>query len=143
MNLIGFSINKINAEVKEKVKDKVDIKTNINIPSISQEKIKLNNNEIPIKLDFEITIKYQPEVATLFFGGSVVISVEKKQSKKILEDWKNKKINPEIQTPLFNFIMTKTNLKALKIEEDLNLPPHIPLPKVSSKQNQDNTNYTG
>lgn len=138
MNLIGFTIGKIHAELKEKIQDKLEIKTNINIKSITQEKIKLPSNDIPIKFDFDFEIKYMPEIADISFSGSVMLAVNKKDSKKIIEDWKSKKINSEMQTPLFNFIITKTSLKALKIEEELNLPPHIPFPKVSENKNNSN-----
>ncbi len=138
MNLIGFTIGKIHAELKEKIQDKLEIKTNINIKSITQEKIKLPSNDIPIRFDFDFEIKYMPEIADISFSGSVMLAVNKKDSKKIIEDWKSKKINSEMQTPLFNFIITKTSLKALKIEEELNLPPHIPFPKVSENKNNSN-----
>jgi hypothetical protein len=145
MNLIRFSIKKINAELKEQIKDKLEIKTNINIASISQEKIKLSSNDVPLRFDFDLRIDYNPSIAEILFSGSVLIAFKKKEGKKVLEEWKAKKLNQEVQVPLFNFIIAKTSLKALKIEEELNLPPHIPFPKINPNQNKENQNtkYTG
>jgi len=39
-----------------------------------------------------------------------------------------------MRVPLFNFIMNKCNIKALYLEDEMGLPLHIPLPKISTEQ---------
>jgi hypothetical protein len=41
-----------------------------------------------------------------------------------------KKIPDKMRVPIFNFIMSKCNIKALSLEDDLNLPYHIPMPRL-------------
>jgi hypothetical protein len=70
----------------------------------------------------------------------VLLLTEKDESKDILKKWKNKKMPEEFRVPLFNIILTKSNLRALQLEEELNLPTHIPLPRI---RNQDQAGNTG
>lgn len=132
MRIIGFAFEKIAAE-KEKTKEKnIKINSNIDIKSITQDKIE-NLNEEVIKIEFEFKIDYQPNLAKIAFLGYLLITTDKNQAKEILKKWKSKKISDEIRIPLFNFILTKCNLKALQLEEELGLPTHVPMPRVSNQ----------
>ena len=62
------------------------------------------------------------------------MSVEKKLAKEILKEWKSKKIEETLKVQLLNFIISKVSIKALELEEDLDLPYHLPFPKISKKQ---------
>ena len=44
-----------------------------------------------------------------------------------------KKIPEKFKEIIFNSIFRKCNLKALQFEEELNLPPHLPLPSFKIK----------
>jgi hypothetical protein len=72
----------------------------------------------------------------LKFYGNLIISIESKESKEVLKQWKDKKLPEEFRLNIFNVILKKVSLKALQFEEELNLPPHIPLPsfKPSDKE---------
>jgi hypothetical protein len=60
-------------------------------------------------------------------------------------EWKKNKVPDEIKLLVFNFVMTKCNLKALQLEEEFSLPPHIPLPKLTpeSERKETKANYAG
>lgn len=143
MQIIGFNFEKIIAEreTPKEVKDKLEINSNINIKEIEQEKVEIVKDKIPLKLSFEFLISYNPQVAKISFQGFTILLFDKEKAKEIQKKWKNKKIEDDIRIPLFNFIMTKCNIKALQLEEELNLPLHIPLPKIQANQN--NKSYTG
>ena len=47
---------------------------------------------------------------------------------------KDKKIPKEVMTPVLNNILAKSNVEALVLSRELNLPPPIPLPKVEVKE---------
>ncbi len=143
MQVIGFNFEKILAERKnQKAGGKIEIKSNINVKEISPEKVDLVKDKDVLKFSFEFTIDYTPEIAKILLAGSAIIMLEKDKAKEIMKKWKSgKKIVEDIRIPLFNMIMTKSNLRALQLEEELNLPTHIPMPRIQPPQN--NANYTG
>lgn len=143
MQIIGFNFEKISAEreIPKEVKDKLEINSNINIKDIIQEKVEIVKDKLPLKFSFEFLITYNPQVAKILFQGFAILLFDKEKAKEILKKWKNKKIEDDIRIPLFNFILTKCNIRALQLEEELNLPLHIPLPKIQANQN--NKSYTG
>lgn len=141
MNLVGFNFTKIVAERTEKpikdVVEKLKINTNIDIESVEKLDpgvIKSKNEVVSIK--FKYIINYVPDFAKIEFNGHAIISLEQKQAKSLLKEWKNKKISKEIQPFLYNIILRKSNIRALQFEDELNLPLHIPLPRMTS-QSQD------
>ncbi len=140
MRIIGFAFEKISASKEKTIDNKLKISSNIIIKDISKETIE-NLNEEVLKFYFEFTIKYEPKTANVDISGYVLLSVDKTASKEILKKWKSKKISDEVRIPLFNFILTKSNIKALSLEEDLNLPPHVPMPRLSNQQQQNNRTY--
>jgi len=137
MQVIGFNFKKISAERKKPAEGKIQVDSNIHIQEITSDKVELIQNKEILKFDFEFTISYSPNFAAISFEGSVLITLEKKESKDILKKWKEKKISDELKIPLFNLILTKSNLKALQLEEELGLPAHIPLPKLGAQKKQD------
>ena len=145
MRIIGFTINKIQAEKKNIVKDKLEIKSGLNIEDITKEEVDISKNTA-IKFDFTYSIDYSPNAADIKIKGSVIAIDDKDESKDILKDWKKKKFNSPLKIPLFNFIMDKCAIKSLELEEQLGLPFHIPFPKLTQVQPENpetRTNYTG
>ena len=147
MRVIGFNFEKISAERKEakSKQEKLEINSNINVREITQESLDMVKDKPVLKLNFEFKVEYKPNVADIKLEGIILLLVEKDEAKNIIKKWKNKKIDLDVKVPIFNLILTKCNLKALELEEELNLPTHIPLPRVSSKQEQgsNNRNYAG
>lgn len=143
MRVIGFNFKKIGAERKKEITGKLEIKSNLQIEEIEKETIDIAG-EI-LKFSYIYSISYEPGFAEVNFKGTVLALPDKPEDiKKILKDWKKKKIEEAIRIPIFNFIMSKCNLKALQLEEDFSLPPHIPLPRIAPQQGQQQqTNYTG
>ena len=141
MEIIGFNFNKISIEKFKPISGELKIDTNIKFDSIKKEKINLLGKKEDLRFSFTFTVLYNPDkMAELEFKGDVLILLEDKQINEILKNWKKKKISDEIRIPLFNFIFNKCNLKSLQLEPDLNLPFHIPMPKISSK-NSSNSGY--
>ncbi|MCX6748335.1 MAG: hypothetical protein NT076_01900 [Candidatus Pacearchaeota archaeon] len=138
MQVIGFNFEKISAERKQSKKPvaNIEVNSNINIKSITQEEIDLAKEKHALKFDFEFSINYKPDLADILFNGFILLLVEKDESKEILKKWKTKKIDDKIRIPVFNTILTKCNLKALQLEEELSLPTHVPLPKIQQSQNK-------
>jgi len=144
MQVIGFNFDKIHAEKKKHQKGKIEVSSNIAIKSVEEEKLEAIKDKPVIKFDFEFFVTYKPDFADIRLNGTVMLLMEKDEAREVLKKWKDKKISQEVQLPLFNLILTKSNLKALQLEEELNLPTHVPLPRLKPPQeNNNNTNYAG
>jgi hypothetical protein len=135
MQIIGFNLTKILVEREEKIEGKLEVKQNIDIAEVSKEKIPFSDNEA-IKINFNFIVNYEPEFAKLILEGYLVILVDKDEMKKFLKAWKNKKLPEPTNISLFNFIMNKCNIKALNLEDELNLPFHVPMPKINPSNMQ-------
>jgi hypothetical protein len=96
----------------------------------------LKSSDELIAVKFEYTITYEKDVAVLKFYGAIVVSVESKQAKEILKQWKDKKVPEEFRLNIFNIILRKSSLRALQFEEEFNLPPHIPLPSFKAAEDK-------
>jgi hypothetical protein len=135
MQIIGFSLSKILIQRKEKFQGKLEISQNIDIKEVEKEKIPISKDEA-VKAQFSFIINYSEDFAKLEFTGYVLLMPEKDELKEILKSWKDKKLPDEIRVPLFNFIMSKCNIKALTLEDEMSLPLHIPMPRLN--QSPDN-----
>lgn len=133
MQIIGFSLTKILVEREEKIEGKLEVKQNIDISDISKEKIPFSEGEA-IKIKFKFTVTYNPDFAKLNLEGYLILMVDKEEIKKFLKSWKDKKLPDESKVSLFNFIMNKCNIKALNLEDELNLPLHVPMPRINPNQ---------
>lgn len=137
MKIIGFNLNKISAESLSNDFKELKINTNIKIEDIESAKSDIfKKDEEAINIKFNYLLDYAPSIAKLAFSGSIVMLVNEKESKNILKQWENKKIPDAIKLPLFNIILRKTNIKALELEDELNLPLHIALPSLKPQKKE-------
>jgi hypothetical protein len=126
IKLAGFRYTKISVERKSEKGD-LKITPNINIQSIN--KIKSESKQDLLEVQFGFGIDYSI-LGKLELEGKMVLAVDSKTSKDALEGWKNKKLDNNINLIILNVIMQKASVKALQLEEEMNLPPHIQLPKL-------------
>ena len=135
MKLMGFNFSKISIEQTGKRKPETKIKTNLDVIEIVDAKSDvLKSKETILVVKFEYSINYTPDYAKLEFEGNIIISLESKEAKIVLKEWKKKKMSEEFKMKLFNIILMKSNVKALQLEEEMNIPYHIPLPSIKSKK---------
>ena len=133
MVIAGFSFKKILAEKLETAKGSVKVDVKMNVKDIIREEIKLGNKDA-LKLMFSFSVDYTPKIADLVLEGELIFMDEPKKIKKILDSWKDKKLDEEIRVNVFNFLMNRCNLKSLFLEEELGLPFHLPLPRVKPEK---------
>lgn len=132
MKLAGFNFTKINVEkgTKERPKD-LKINTNIEILDITTKKSSfLKAKETFLVIQFSHMIEYGQGFAKIELSGNVALVLDSKMGKDILKEWKQKKMPVDFKIDLFNLILNKTNIRALPLEEEMNLPYHIPLPSL-------------
>jgi hypothetical protein len=135
MQVIGFNFTKISSERKKALEGKIEISSNMNIKDISPDKIPMIKDKEVLKFDFEFIITYKPDLAEIKFEGFILVLVDREKQKDIIKKWKNKKLDDDVRIPLFNTILTKCNLRALQLEEELQLPSHVPMPKIQPQNN--------
>tara|TARA_Y100000310_G_C20588666_1_gene766794 strand:- start:438 stop:854 length:417 start_codon:yes stop_codon:yes gene_type:complete len=137
MKIIGFNFSAINIEkYSEEYKD-LKISTKIDIIDVKQVKPEVfQTKDLIIEVKFTYNIDYGEKVAKLVFSGVLLALVDPKTSKNFLKLWKDKKFPDEHKVPIFNVIMRKSNLRALQLEDELNLPLHISLPSIKDVEKE-------
>jgi len=137
MKIIGFNLIKISVERKENIKGELKINQNIDIQDIQKETVPISS-ESAIKIKFRFAIDYSNDFAKIEFEGFLIVLPDKNDLNKFLDSWKNKQLPENYKVPLFNFIMSKCNVKALSLEDDLSLPTHIQMPRINPQQETKN-----
>jgi len=131
MTVIGFSFTKMLVEKSNPVKGKVSINNNVGIKNVEETKLNINTAKKALKLDFEFSSTYDPNIGKILLEGEVIYLIDKDKTEDILKNWKkNKKLDQEMMNSVLNYVLSKCNIEALILSKDMNLPPPIPLPKV-------------
>jgi len=128
MKFLGINFFKLSAEKTSNEFKGIKINTDLNIEDIKQSPSPLNTQGNLLIVKFNYKIEYNPSFAKIFLGGNLILSVTEEESSQILKDWKDKTISDNIKTKIINSILNKSNLKALQMEDDLNIPYHLPFP---------------
>lgn len=144
MQVVGFTLTKILIERKESPKGKFKVTSKIDVKEIKEEKAQLAEGKEVAKMEFGYSINYEPDMADIEFKGFVLIMGEPKEIKELIAGWKKKKeMTSEIKLRIFNTIFYKCNIRALELEDDFNLPPHLHLPTIKPEEGKKESTYTG
>lgn len=140
MAIVGFNFTKINVERKDIQKGKINISNNVAIKDIKPTDISLGKEkQNALKFTFEFTSKYDPKIGSILLGGDLMFLGDAKKIKETHEGWKKDKSVPkDIMTIILNTVLTKCNIQALILSQEVNLPPPVPLPKVQTTDVQEN-----
>ena len=101
----------------------VQIATNLNVVGIKKKE------ENMLEVPFVFTINYNPAVAQINLKGKSHVTGSKDELEQILKGHKEKKPPPPI---IIQSISNVVFLESVIICRTLNIPPPIPLPKISS-----------
>ena len=142
MKILGFNFTKINAEKNLALNPSV-INTNIEFLDFEKDSAEMLKDQNIVKVSFKFDISYLESqdkkenlAGKLSFEGVILLSAEKKDP-DLVKEWKKKEVNEEIKVKLLNIIIKKCSAKALTLEEELDMPPHIPLPRISVKDKKE------
>lgn len=135
MTIVGFYFTKMEAVKREVVKGKINISNNVSITDVKENDNNFGSEtQKGVTFVFKFTSKYEPQAGEISLEGNVLYMEAKDKIKKIVTGWKkDKKLDKEVMKAILNTILTKSNIQALIMSKDINLPPPIPLPKVESK----------
>jgi len=139
MQVVGFNLIKISAE-REKARVTSKPSTGIEFTDIEKEKVELLKDQEVVKISFKYLITYgdtekkkQKPQGEVLFEGDIALSVTKEEAKEITKAWKKKQLPPGMNLNLFNVILRRCTPKAIFLEDEINLPFHTPMPKLSPK----------
>ena len=128
VKLLAFHLTKTLAQRNEDFDGELKITPNMNLSSIEKEKIEAIKQDV-LKIKFNFSIDYG-DLGKVEADGTMMLQVDSKTLKETLSSWKKKSIDPQFQLMVLNIIMQKASLKALQLEEEIGLPPHIQLPRL-------------
>jgi len=132
MRLIGFNFEKMSIERFQERVDEIKFNTKVDISAINPLKSDIiKTKEELLKVDFVYSVLYEPNFAKLELTGNLILSVEPRIAREVLKGWKDKQTSEDFRIFMFNIILRKSNIKALQLEDELGLPPHIPLPSLN------------
>jgi len=139
MKVIGFNIEEISGKKSQELK-RYSINTDITFSNVEKSKLDVLKEDEALKVSFKFLVNYKDadsksdeaknQVSIL---GSLLLMVDKELSKEFIKSWKNKQVPKDKMVSLYNFILKKCSVRALQLEEDLNLQPHIPFPQVKQQ----------
>lgn len=153
MQIIGFNFTKISGEKIEKSLSPNTKKTlDFRFDEIEQEKaVDFLKDSSAIKVLFKHTLHYEPidsqqkekkknlkKEAELTFEGNLLLSLNFKEAEEINKLWKKKQISPEMRIFLSNFILSKCTPKTLELQQLLNIPSHLSLPRLNLNKQENN-----
>ncbi|MEM3373675.1 MAG: hypothetical protein QXE31_00490 [Candidatus Woesearchaeota archaeon] len=135
MAIIGFHFTKMSVERKKQPSGKINVKNNVILTDIKEANVISNVKQKAIEFKFAYNTIYEPEIASLSLEGALVFVGNDELVNKALETWnKEKKLVEEIIPEVYNYLLEKCSIEALILAKEMNLPPHVPLPKVSSEK---------
>ena len=132
MTIVGFNFKRIDVEKKSGASGKINISNNVAIKDVKDTDLSIGSEkQKAVKFEFEFVSKYDPNIGKILLGGDVLFLADTATIKKILDDWKkNKSVQKEIMSDVLNTVLSKSNVQALILSQEVNLPSPIPLPKV-------------
>jgi hypothetical protein len=139
MKILGFNLTKIHAEKLEKLEN-ISINNQVSFINFEKEKVNVLKDSELFKLFFKYELHFQtPEKdkersPEIHFEGSVLLSLDKEESKEFQKSWKKKQIPQTATIPLYNVILKRCTIRALQLEEDIGLPVHVSIPQISPKK---------
>ena len=135
MSVISFNFDKIEVERKKALEAPLKAKTSIKVLEIKEEELTLagGRKDLILRFFFQYIVDYQPNQASVVLAGNVLYSGKREHLEKIVKEWKKtKKFDPEVSKDVLNHIFLRCNIKALSFEQEVNIPPHIVLPRLQT-----------
>lgn len=144
MPVIGLNLKYIDSSREEEIEGNLQVNNSPKIKGVELKSVG-SLGEDALSLEFEYLCEYQTEedeesVAEINIGGEVLFMAKNPQD--IQENWEeNEELPDEIVIPVINSIMRKALTRAVKISEDLQLPPPIRFPRA--KKQTESARYIG
>jgi hypothetical protein len=128
MRIIGFKLDKILAERFKDPKGNLTVNSNFKLDNITRKK-ELETKDPVFSFEFVYTMDYD-DVAKVEFKGIIFAEVDDKKLAKEFEK-ENNVTDSEARKVILDFLLFKTHVESLHLEEKLGLPFHVQSPRVN------------
>ncbi len=134
--IVNFTLEKVAVEKKGKPTGNIEAKNNIKFLDVTEAPLpKGFDKQSLLMIKFEYKVTYLPDIATTDIVGHLHFLTNKEGKDKILKEWdKDAKIDQELSYQLVNYVFSKCGVMALSLSQQVGLPPHIALPRLSIKK---------
>lgn len=123
---VNVSIINVSAERFWNVRKPIPpIKINTNLNIFEMEK----KTEDFLEVSFVLTVNYNPSIAQISLKGRAYVTGDKSEVNKIYQEHKEKKPPPPV---VVQSISNVVFVESVLISRTLNIPPPIPLPRISA-----------
>jgi len=143
--IIGFHIRFISAVKKSLPKGRIDVNSTPSIVSVNKTQIGFKEKEDALDIGFNFVTKYEPDLGEIKIEGNVMYVGSK--MKETLNSWKKeKKLAPEVDVEVKNFIFRKCLTIGINLSENMNMPPPLMFPTVvlnKKEKNESDMRYIG
>lgn len=131
--ILSFAVEKAKVEKREIDAKKIETRNSLKIVNVEEKSLEPLNKEKVLKFKFTYSVAYEPNAGSFELEGNVLVKMADEQRKLLLELWNTKKkLDPPVARAVFNYLLTKCSILSLSWTQELNLPPHIPFPRISS-----------
>ena len=132
MTIVKINLHKVNAERNLESKGgQIKINNNVSIKDVQDLNFDVQGKK-GLKFTFNFVCNYEPDLGKTEVEGQVVFVDEDKKVSEVKKEWESgKKIPIDVMEQIINAALHKSNIQAIKISDDVNLPSPLPLPKVN------------
>jgi len=133
MPVIGLTFRSISATRSEKAPSgEIRINSTPKVNDIKEVSVATLKKKA-LAFQFEFVTRYDPDLAELKIEGELLYLADKNEL--ILKQWKKKKTIPEnVSVEILNHLFRRCLLKMAVLADDLQLPPPIQIPRVTTKK---------
>jgi hypothetical protein len=133
MPVIGLSFSSIQAKKEGgAVQQEVKVNSTPMITGVKEVTVPTLTKKA-LSIQFEFLTRYDPGFANISIEGSLMYLSDK--NKPILDEFeKNKRLPEKTSLEILNYLFRHCLLKASNLADDLQLPPPMPMPKITPKK---------
>jgi len=140
MKVVGFNLSKVNAHKEKSFRPSTNINTDFKITDVQKDTAPVFNSDL-VNTSFTLTFSYTEKdakkdskpTAMVLFEGSILLTSSDEEIKDLFKSWKKKEVPPAFKISLMNVALKKCSPRAILLEDDLNLPFHLPVPQLKLK----------
>lgn len=133
--IVNFSLSRIQAAKQKELTGNIEASNNVKITDITEQNVaSFAEKKSAVNIIFSYTVSYGEKIGLIEMEGKALYMIDDKEKKELLDQWKKeKKVDPKHSQKILNHILQKCNIRALSLEQEVGLPPHIPFPRVALK----------
>lgn len=113
---------------------KMKVNNNLALKKLEKVPLSLAGTENCLKLSFNFEANYEPKIGDIKLDGYILYMEKEEKMDEFMEHWKkDKKLPKEVMQGLMNNILSKCSVESVMLSREINLPPSIPVPRVTVK----------